>query len=71
MLNILVSPKDALTKGVKISGYINPQSSYNTLMLNGLSMEDLIKIRDYQLSGFVSNNSVCIDLNKFNFDILY
>ncbi len=70
MQTIIISPKNAITQGIRVSCYINPNSNHNTLMINGLSMQDLVSLRDYQLTGAIHNNCCCIDLKVNNFTIL-
>jgi hypothetical protein len=70
MHTIYVNHKNAVTKGVTVKGYINPNSNHNTLMLNGISMHDLVLLRDYQIVNGIANNACCIDLRVNDFSIL-
>lgn len=70
METIYISDKNAIGKSVKVMAFINPNSNHNTLMLSGLSLKDIVALRDYQAMHGIANNVLCIDLTKFNFSII-
>lgn len=70
MHTIHISDKNAVGKAVQVVGYIHPNSNHNTLMLCGLSLKDIVALRDYQAFHGIANSVLSIDLNKFNFSII-
>lgn len=69
-MKIHIYPKDALHKGVIVKGYVDAKSNYNTLVLVGLRLADIVALRDYQVNGFRAGNAMTIDLMKYSFSII-
>ena len=69
MPKIKISPKNMMTQGVVIMGYIT-NNTHTMLQISGVSMLDLSMLAQIgALNKTIANNAVVINLQEFNFSV--
>lgn len=70
MPKIIISPKNKITQGVSVSGFITA-NSHTMLQISGISMLDLSLLAQIgALNNTIHNNAAVINLNLFDFSII-